>query len=796
MDLNVIEKLPGLPLRDVVIVPSEVRALFIGRRQSIAAIEQAMADDLEVFLIAQQSVHDDQPKLDQLHAMGTVARIIQAIKLPDGTRKVLVQGVVRAQISEFYSDQDSYMFSLQRIPVTPITDAENATLSRLLWEKFETFVKHSDAINSEVLGALKIIQTAEALADAITMHLSMLTVEEKQKILEMLDVRQRVERLVVMISREMEWKKIEKNINSKVRQAMEEDQEAYFHEKRLKAIQSELGDKSSLMGSDVDDLAEKLSKTPLPDLAREKVESELSKLQAMAPMSPEASVIRNYLGWVLDMPWGKHTDIQYDLGAAQKTLDADHHGLNKVKDRVLESLAVQRRVKKISGSILCLVGPPGVGKTSLGASIAKAMGREFVRIALGGVRDEAEIRGHRKTYVGAMPGRIVKALKRAGVSNPLILLDEVDKLGMDFRGDPASALLEVLDPEQNNTFNDHYIELDFDLSQVMFITTANSYDIPDALLDRMEVIELSGYTESEKQTITHDYLIPKALEMVGLTSKEIRFSPAGILDIIRFHTREAGVRELERMIQKICRKHVRRLEETDEKPSSKQINKKNLEDYLGVKKYEFETAHKKHEVGLARGMAWTRVGGDLLTIEGLIFPGKGKMVYTGSLGDVMQESIQTAATVVKRLGVGLNLPDSYFEDSDIHIHLPEGATPKDGPSAGITLCCALMSIITNIPVRHDIAMTGEVTLRGQVLAIGGLKEKLLAALRGQIKTVIIPKENKQDLAEMPEEVAKHLTIHCVETIEEVLQLALVKDYTRFRYGPSKPKRKKTKKQSS
>ncbi len=768
-----LSNLPVLPLRDVVVYPHMVIPLFVGRQKSIRALEAAMIENKRIVLVAQRKSADDDPGPDDLFKMGTVSSLLQLLKLPDGTVKVLVEGEQRVQVKSFSLPEEGGYIAAELEPVEDINKAfkeqEIQIMTRSLMSQFEQYIKLNKKIPPEVLGSLASIEEPGRLTDTIAAHLN-LKVDDKQEMLEELDVGLRLERLMAAIENEIDLLQVEKRVRGRVKRQMEKSQREYYLNEQIKAIQKELGEMGE-EGSEIEQLERAIAKAGMPKEALDKAHAEVKKLKLMPPMSAEATVIRSYLDWILSVPWKKRNRIQFDLNKAEKLLDKDHYGLEKVKERIIEYLAVQQRVKRLKGPILCLVGPPGVGKTSLGQSIANATGRTFIRIALGGVRDEAEIRGHRRTYIGSMPGKIIQKLCKAGVKNPLIMLDEVDKMAMDFRGDPASALLEVLDPEQNHTFNDHYLEVNYDLSDVMFIATANSLEIPAPLLDRMEVIRLAGYTEDEKVHISKDYLIPKQKQLNGLKDQEIEIADGAIHDIVRYYTREAGVRNLERELAHICRRVVKDI------LSSKRVNKvsvspKNIEKFLGVKKFRYGLAETVDQVGQVTGLAWTSVGGELLTIEASMMPGKGKTLHTGQLGAVMQESIHAAMTVVRGRIKKYGLPDNFFEKQDFHVHVPEGATPKDGPSAGIGMCTALVSVVTHIPVRADVAMTGEITLRGQVLPIGGLKEKLLAAHRGGIKQVIIPEENKKDLTEIPANILKKLTIHPVTTIEEVLNLAL------------------------
>jgi ATP-dependent Lon protease len=772
VDKDALSSLPVLPLRDVVIYPHMVIPLFVGREKSIKALEAAMMDNKRIFLVAQRkSAHDDPTSAD-LFEVGTVSSLLQLLKLPDGTVKVLVEGEQRAKVTA-YSLQEQGFWSAALEPVEEVSDEfkdqEIEIMMRSLMSQFEQYIKLNKKIPPEVLGSLVGIDEPGRLADTIAAHLS-LKVDDKQELLEAIDVGTRIERLMAAIENEIDLLQVEKRVRGRVKRQMEKSQREYYLNEQIKAIQKELGEMGE-EGSELEQLERSIDKAGMPKEAKEKAHSELKKLKLMPPMSAEATVIRGYLDWMLSVPWKKRNKIQFDLNKAEKLLDKDHYGLEKVKERILEYLAVQQRVKRLKGPILCLVGPPGVGKTSLGQSIANATGRTFIRIALGGVRDEAEIRGHRRTYIGSMPGKIIQKLCKAGVKNPLIMLDEVDKMAMDFRGDPASALLEVLDPEQNHTFNDHYLEVNYDLSDVMFIATANSLEIPAPLLDRMEVIRLAGYTDDEKIHIAQNYLVPKQLILNGLKTEEIEVGEAAIQEIIRHYTREAGVRNLERDIANICRKVVKDIL-TSKRIKKVNVTRNNIEKFLGVKKFRYGLAELHDQVGQVTGLAWTSVGGELLTIEASMMPGKGKTLHTGQLGEVMQESIHAAMTVVRGRSKLLHLPEDFYEKNDFHIHVPEGATPKDGPSAGIGMCTALVSVIAQKLVRADVAMTGEITLRGQVLPIGGLKEKLLAAHRGGIKQVIIPEENKKDLVEIPHNILKKLAIHPVKTIDQVLEIAL------------------------
>ncbi|HBI22278.1 MAG TPA: endopeptidase La [Legionella sp.] len=772
IDLSTTFIFPVLPLRDVVIYPHMVIPLFVGREKSIKALEAAMLDNKQVFLVAQRKSAKDDPSPDDLFNVGTLSSLLQLLRLPDGTVKVLVEGERRAKVDTYTIDPHGYVAASLTI-IDDISDTfkpqEIEIMTRSLMSQFEQYIKLNKKIPPEILSSLAGIDDPGRLADTITAHLS-LKVEDKQDLLETLDLGMRLERLMAAIETEIDLLQVEKRVRGRVKRQMEKSQREYYLNEQIKAIQKELGELGE-EGNEMDQLESSIHKAGMPKEAKDKALAELHKLKLMSPMSAEATVVRNYLDWMLSVPWKKRNKIQFDLKKAEGLLDKDHYGLEKVKERILEYLAVQKRVKRLKGPILCLVGPPGVGKTSLGQSIANATGRTFIRIALGGVRDEAEIRGHRRTYIGSMPGKIIQKLCKAGVKNPLIMLDEVDKMAMDFRGDPASALLEVLDPEQNHTFNDHYLEVNYDLSDVMFIATANSLEIPAPLLDRMEIIRLAGYTEDEKVNIAKNYLVSKQEVLNGLKTDEIEFSEDALHEIVRHYTREAGVRNLERDIASICRKVVKDIL-TNQPDKKIKITKDNIEKFLGVKKFSYGLAESHDQVGQVTGLAWTSVGGELLTIEATMMPGKGKTLHTGQLGDVMQESIHAAMTVVRSRAKLLHLPDDFYEKNDFHIHIPEGATPKDGPSAGIGMCTAIVSVVTQIPVRADLAMTGEITLRGQVLPIGGLKEKLLAAHRGGIKHVIIPEENRKDLTEIPDNVLKKLTIHPLKTIEQVLALAL------------------------
>lgn len=759
---------PMLPLRDVVVFPHMVVPLFVGRERSIQALEAAMEGSKEILLVAQRDASTDEPGAVDVFDMGTLATVLQMLRLPDGTVKVLVEGNARVRI-ESINEGEYLTGSAEPVDEQRLPDREEEVLVKTLSEEFEKYVKLSKKVPSEVSNALAGITDLERLADTMAAHLE-LQIPQKQELLEALDIRKRVDLLLGKLDNEIDLIEVEKRIRGRVKKQMERSQREYYLNEQMKAIQKEMGQLGE-GNNDFEELEQKLEEAGLPEEARKKTEAELNKLKMMSPMSAEATVVRGYIDWMLAVPWKQRSRVRHDLEKAREILDRDHYGLEEVKKRILEYLAVQSRVKKVKGPVLCLVGPPGVGKTSLGQSIARATNRKYTRMALGGVRDEAEIRGHRKTYIGALPGKLLQKLAKVGVKNPLFLFDEIDKMGMDHRGDPASALLEVLDPEQNHTFNDHYLEVDYDLSDVMFVCTSNSMNIPPALLDRMEIIRIPGYTEDEKVNIALRYLLPKQIKANGLRKDELAMPEETLRALIRYYTREAGVRGLEREIAKICRKVVRDHVEAGSK-ASVTITAEMLEDYSGVQKFKYGLAEEKNQVGQVTGLAWTQVGGELLTIECALTPGKGRVVKTGSLGDVMQESIQTALTVVRSRAKGLGVADDFHEKHDLHIHVPEGATPKDGPSAGIGMCTALVSALTHIPVRADVAMTGEITLRGRVLAIGGLKEKLLAAHRGGIKTVIIPDENVRDLKEIPENIKESLEIRPVKWIDEVLDIAL------------------------
>ncbi|WP_394132604.1 endopeptidase La [Shewanella maritima] len=762
-------ELPVLPLRDVVVYPHMVIPLFVGREKSIRCLESAMEQEKQILLVAQRDADLDEPTKEDIFDIGTVASILQLLKLPDGTVKVLVEGGQRAKINQYTQDEDFFVATAEYLDSEVLSDQEEEVLVRSAIGQFEGYIKLNKKIPPEVLTSLNGIEEAARLADTMAAHMP-LKLEDKQSVLEMINVGERLEYLMAMMEAEIDLLQVEKRIRTRVKKQMEKSQREYYLNEQMKAIQKELGDIDE-SHDEFEVLTKKIEDAGMPADAKDKATAELNKLKMMSPMSAEATVVRSYVDWMTSVPWKQRSKIKRDLSKAQDVLDTDHHGLEKVKERILEYLAVQSRVKQLKGPILCLVGPPGVGKTSLGQSIAKATGRKYVRVALGGVRDEAEIRGHRRTYIGSMPGKVIQKMSKVGVKNPLFLLDEIDKMSSDMRGDPSSALLEVLDPEQNSAFNDHYLEVDYDLSDVMFVATSNSMDIPGPLLDRMEVIRLSGYTEDEKLNIAKQHLLPKQIERNGLKAKEINVDDSAILGIIRYYTREAGVRSLERELSKVCRKVVKQIL-LDKSVKSVEVNQDNLKSFLGVQRHDFGKADSNNQIGQVTGLAWTQVGGDLLTIEATSVSGKGKLAYTGSLGDVMQESIQAAMTVVRARAEQLGINNDFYEKRDIHVHVPEGATPKDGPSAGAAMCTALVSSLTGNPVRSDVAMTGEITLRGEVLPIGGLKEKLLAAHRGGIKHVLIPKENERDLEEIPQNVIADLQIHAVRWVDEVLKLAL------------------------
>ena len=760
--------LPLLPLRDVVVFPHMVIPLFVGRPKSIKALEAAMEAGRQIMLVAQKAAGKDEPKPEDMFHVGCVSTILQMLKLPDGTVKVLVEGIQRANTDSIQDTPEHFTAQVTPIPPEADTKPEIEALRRAVTQQFDQYVKLNKKIPPEILTSIAGIDDAGRLADTIAAHLP-LKLENKQSVLDLFDTAKRLEKLLELLEHEVDILQVEKRIRGRVKRQMEKSQREYYLNEQVKAIQKELGEGEE--GADLEELEKKIKLARMPKEARKKADSELKKLKLMSPMSAEATVVRNYIDTLVGLPWAKKTKIKHDLAFAEEVLNEDHYGLEKVKDRILEYLAVQQRVEKVKAPILCLVGPPGVGKTSLGQSIARATGRKFVRMALGGVRDEAEIRGHRRTYIGSMPGKVLQSLTKVGTRNPLFLLDEIDKLGMDFRGDPSSALLEVLDPEQNHTFSDHYVEVDFDLSDVMFVATSNSLNIPPALLDRMEVIRLSGYTEDEKLNIAQRYLLPKQQKNNGVKADEMEVTEGALRGVVRYYTREAGVRSLEREISKICRKVVKgiQLKKYDGKVV---VTDENLHDFLGVRRYTYGQAEKENQVGQVVGLAWTEVGGDLLTIEAAVMPGKGNIIRTGQLGDVMKESVEAARSVVRSRARRLGITDELFEKRDIHIHVPDGATPKDGPSAGIAMTTAFVSALSGIPVRADVAMTGEITLRGEVTAIGGLKEKLLAAHRGGIKTVLIPEENVKDLQDIPENVKNHLEIVPVKWIDRVLEVAL------------------------
>ena len=762
-------EIPVLALRDVVVYPHMVIPLFVGREKSIRCLEAAMENDKQIFLVAQKDAGVDEPEADDIYTVGTIATILQLLKLPDGTVKVLVEGSVRGQIDGYQQQDPYFVASVDKLEDEGIDENEQEVLIRSAVSQFEGYVKLNKKIPPEVLTSLNGIEDAARLADTMAAHMP-LKLTEKQKVLEMQSVNERLEYLMALMEGEIDLLQVEKKIRTRVKKQMEKSQREYYLNEQMKAIQKELGELDDAP-DEFEALSKKIAEAKMPKEAEDKAKAELQKLKMMSPMSAEATVLRSYIEWLTNVPWNKRSPVKKDLSRAEGVLNEDHYGLEKVKERILEYLAVQQRVKKLKGPILCLVGPPGVGKTSLGQSIAKATGRKYVRMALGGVRDEAEIRGHRRTYIGSLPGKLVQKMAKVGVKNPLFLLDEIDKMSSDMRGDPASALLEVLDPEQNNSFSDHYLEVDYDLSDVMFVATSNSMNIPGPLLDRMEVIRLSGYTEDEKLNIAKKHLIGKQMERNGLKAKELEITDSAVIGMIRYYTREAGVRGLEREVSKVCRKAVKDILLKKSK-GKVEVTQDNLKDYLGVQRFDYGKADKDNQIGQVTGLAWTQVGGDLLTIETTSVPGKGKMTSTGSLGDVMQESIKAAMTVVRSRAQKLRINEDFYEKRDIHVHVPEGATPKDGPSAGIAMCTALVSSLTGNPVKCDVAMTGEITLRGEVLAIGGLKEKLLAAHRGGIKTVVIPKDNERDLEEIPDNVKKDLSIHPVKWIDDVLDIAL------------------------
>ncbi len=762
--------LPVLPLRDVVVYPYMVVPLFVGREKSIETLEKALADNTQILLVTQKTATQNEPTSEDIYDVGTISSILQLLKLPDGTIKLLVEGKERAKINHFMINDNEFKAEVNSLStINKIDETEVEVFSRSIISQFEEYIKYNQKVPKDLLNSLLKIDDPGRLADTIAAHMT-IKIDAKQKILEIVELPERLEHIINLIDSEIDLLQVEKRVRKRVKSQMDKSQRDYYLHEQIKAIQQELGEVDEEETPDeIDELSQKIEAAGMSKEAQDKAFAELKKLKMMSPMSSEATVVRNYIDILLEVPWKKRSRISRDLAKAENILDSDHYGLEKVKERILEYLAVQQRVKKMKGPILCLVGPPGVGKTSLGKSIAHATNRKFVRMSLGGVRDEAEIRGHRRTYIGSMPGKIIRNLSKVGVRNPLFLLDEIDKMSMDFRGDPSSALLEVLDPEQNNSFNDHYMDVDYDLSDVMFVATANSLNIPAPLLDRMEVIHLSGYTEDEKLNISKTYLLEKQLNNNGLKKSEISISDGAIRDIIRFYTREAGVRNLERELAKISRKVIRQILQTNKKVS---VSSKNLNKYLGVQRFRYGRAQESDHIGQVTGLAWTQVGGDLLTIEAAMMLGKGKFSYTGQLGDVMQESIQAAMSVVRGRSQSLGIETDFYQKYDLHIHVPEGATPKDGPSAGISMCTAIVSVLTNIPVRSDVAMTGEITLRGEVLPIGGLKEKLLAALRGGISMVLIPHENQRDLEEIPDKIKKNIKIHPVRWIEEVLEMAL------------------------
>ncbi len=763
--------LPVLPLRDIVVFPHMIVPLFVGRVKSVRALEEVMQDDKQILLVAQKDAGDDEPKPEDIYETGTVGQVLQLLKLPDQTVKVLVEGTTRARIERFTDREDFFEAEVVAIPEKEEEDERLEALSRTVVSHFENYVKLNKKVPPEVLSSVAQIEDYAKLADTIASHLS-IKLEEKQELLEVVSTAERLERVYSMMEGEISVLNVEKKIRSRVKRQMEKTQREYYLNEQLKAIQKELGGEGDDGRDELHELESRIEETKLSKEAREKVDAEMRKLRQMSPMSAEAAVVRNYLDWILSIPWGKKGRVKKDVTKAEEILDTDHFGLEKVKERIVEYLAVQRRANKLKGPILCLVGPPGVGKTSLGRSIAKATGREFARLSLGGVRDEAEIRGHRRTYIGSMPGKVIQSMKKVKNTNPLFLLDEIDKMGADFRGDPSAALLEVLDPEQNGTFQDHYLEVEYDLSNIMFVTTANTLNIPGPLMDRMEIIRIAGYTEDEKVEIARRHLIPKSMANHGLKPAEWSIDDEALLQLVRLYTREAGVRSLERELAKLCRKAVKELVTSDK--TEIKVTKENLADYSGVAKFRFGEIDGEDQIGVVTGLAWTEVGGELLTIEGVMMPGKGRMTVTGNLKDVMKESISAASSYVKSRATTFGIEPPLFDRKDIHVHVPEGATPKDGPSAGVAMATSIVSIMTGIPIRKDVAMTGEITLRGRVLPIGGLKEKLLAALRGGIKTVLIPKDNAKDLADIPDNVKNQLEILPVETVDEVLKNALTR----------------------
>ncbi len=784
-------QLPLVPLRDVVIFPGVVTSLFVGRDKSIKSLQTAMESDKSVMLVAQKNSSQENPKVKDLYEVGSVSTILQLIKLPDGTYKVLVEGIKRAKILSV-AENNGYMESeVEVLEDYELDDDLKSSYLNTLQTQFKELSKTSSKIRPEVITQIRAIERLEKLIDNLVGYLS-LQISDRQKLLEEINLEERAKYLVSFLENQLDLTQMEKKIRDRVKKQMEKSQKDYYLSEQMKALKKEMGEDEDQ--DEIETITKNIEKSGMSKDAKDKVNSELNKFKMMPPMSAEASVVRGYIDWMTSIPWKKKSKIQTEITKASEVLDSDHYGLEEVKERILEYLAVQQRVSKIKGPVLCLVGPPGVGKTSLGESIAKSTGRKFVRMSLGGVRDESEIRGHRRTYIGSMPGKILQKMSKVGVKNPLFLLDEIDKMGMDFRGDPAAALLEVLDPEQNHTFNDHYLEVDYDLSDVMFVCTANSMDIPPALLDRMEIIRLPGYTEDEKASIADKYLLPKQLKMNGLNENELSVSKKTILDVIRHFTREAGVRALEREIAKICRKAIKKIGEAT-KPKKITVSPSNLEDYCGVRKFDFGEAQEKDKIGQVTGLAWTQVGGELLTIEASNFKGKGKIIKTGQLGDVMQESIQAAISVVRNRSESLGIDPEFYENQDMHIHVPEGATPKDGPSAGIAMCTAVTSVLAQLPVRADVAMTGEITLRGEVLKIGGLKEKLLAAKRGGIKTVIIPEDNVRDLKEIPDKITDKLTIKPVKWVDEVFKIVFTEEpqpWSERNSKSSESSRKKTK----
>ena len=769
--LGQLDSYPVLPLRDIVVFPHMIVPLFVGREKSIRALEEVMKADKFILLATQKNATDDDPTTDAIYTSGTLASVLQLLKLPDGTVKVLVEGTARAAIRGYGRTEDYYEAEAELVADENADAVEIEALARSVVSEFEGYVKLNKKVSAEVVASVTQIDDYSKLADTVAAHLAV-KIADKQIVLETVSVAQRLEKCLALMESEISVLQVEKRIRTRVKRQMEKTQREYYLNEQMKAIQKELGDEDGK--DDLAELEERIKNTKLSKEARDKATAELKKLRQMSPMSAEATVVRNYLDWLLSIPWNKRSKVKKDLASAQEVLDADHFGLDKVKERIVEYLAVQSRANKLTGPILCLVGPPGVGKTSLGKSIARATGREFVRMSLGGVRDEAEIRGHRRTYIGSMPGKIIQSMRKAKTSNPLFLLDEIDKMGMDFRGDPSSALLEVLDPEQNSTFNDHYLEVDYDLSSVMFVTTANTLNIPPALMDRMEIIRIAGYTEDEKVEIARSHLIPNAVKKHGLTDKEWAIEDGALLTIIRRYTREAGVRNLERELSNLARKAVKELLLAKKTKQKVTVTEENLSDYLGVPKFRYGEAEEEDQVGVVTGLAWTEVGGELLTIEGVMMPGKGKMTVTGNLKDVMKESISAAASYVRSRAIDFGIEPPLFDRRDIHVHVPEGATPKDGPSAGTAMVTAIVSVLTGIPVRRDIAMTGEITLRGRILPIGGLKEKLLAALRGGLKKVLIPEENAKDLVDIPASVKNQLEIVPVSRMGEVLQHALIR----------------------